>query len=101
MDNTVGEMKGTNGTVPLGQAGTAEAYSQPHRNKRERHWGLVPSLPAVGWSDSNLTRKMADGWNVIGKRDRFVTDGDKNNVHISGDAHRNKDGSSKFARSLP
>ena len=67
MDNTVGENPGS---VPAPKAGMADSYAKAHRNKRERHWGLVPSLPAVGWSDSNLTRKMADGWNVIGKRDR-------------------------------
>ena len=41
-------------------AGTAAAYQPEGRNKKERHWGLVPSYPNVGYSDSCLTRKMAD-----------------------------------------
>lgn len=30
-------------------------------NKKEAHWGLMPQLPSVGWSDSNLTKSMGDG----------------------------------------
>lgn len=42
------------------RAATAAEGTTMGRNRRERHWGLVPQLPNVGWSDSNLTRKMAD-----------------------------------------
>ena len=54
MDNTLST------PVEAHPAGTAAAYQPEGRNKKERHWGLVPSYPNVGYSDSCLTRKMAD-----------------------------------------
>jgi len=78
---------------PDQEAPITEKQRREGRNKRGKHWGLVPAAcPNVAWSDSNLTRKMADfhvrkehkdkhGGNVFGRakslivgRNAFVAD---------------------------